>query len=433
MKKNFFFIIVSLILICSIFYYFVSKKFTYLKILSLIFSSNEQITRILHLEKTLNEQNSFIKKLLKEKNFSYNQSFFPSTQFLELNYREVELPIGMLGKQDRKLPNYNSTPISSFYLDILNNDGYIISRYGQLFKFDVDTLFKQNELKFKKINNNLNNSYIITDLLINNNKFYVATFDELKCSSIIFVGAINDDFIDFRLFHQNKHIDNCYKYPTGGRLALFNNTVLFTTDSYQFISNEEKKKYTKIFQKEHLGATIAIDLFNQKTKLISKGHRNPQGLVVINNQDILITEHGPKGGDEINKILLDKDYGWPEVSFGEPYNFDIKNKNYLLKKNHKLNGYQEPIYAFVPSIGISQIIKVEKEFSSNWENSFLITSLNGSVIYRTVFNDDYTKVLFTEEIKIGKRIRDIIYEPKRKFFILALENDNGSLGIISVK
>ena len=196
---------------------------------------------------------------------------------------------------------------------------------------------------------------------------------------------------------------------------------------------KKKKKYTKIFQKEHLGATIAIDLFNQKTKLISKGHRNPQGLVVINNQDILITEHGPKGGDEINKILLDKDYGWPEVSFGEPYNFDIKNKNYLLKKNHKLNGYQEPIYAFVPSIGISQIIKVEKEFSSNWENSFLITSLNGSVIYRTVFNDDYTKVLFTEEIKIGKRIRDIIYEPKRKFFILALENDNGSLGIISVK
>jgi glucose/arabinose dehydrogenase len=64
-----------------------------------------------------------------------------------------------------------------------------------------------------------------------------------------------------------------------------------------------KKKYTKIFQKERLGATIAIDLFNQKTKLISKGHRNPQGLVVINNQDILITEHGPKGGDEINKIL----------------------------------------------------------------------------------------------------------------------------------
>ncbi len=211
----------------------------------------------MHLEKTLNEQNSFIKKLLKEKNFSYNQSFFPSTQFLELNYREVKLPIEMLDKQDRKLPTYNSTPISSFYLDILNNDGYIISRYGKLFKFDVDFLFKQNELKFKKINNNLNNSLIVTDLLINSNKFYVATFDELKCSSMIFVGAINDDFIDFKLFHQNKHIDNCYKYPTGGRLALFNNTILFTTDSYQFISN---KKNTKIFQDGHLGAVIAIGM-----------------------------------------------------------------------------------------------------------------------------------------------------------------------------
>ena len=430
MKKKFFLFLIFLFLIFLFLYYFASKKFTYLRILKIIFSSNEQITRILNLEESLNEKNFFIKKLIKEKNFSYNQSFFPSTQFLELNYREVELPIDMLGKKERKLPTYSSTPVSSFYLDILNNDGYIIGRYGQLFKFDIDFLFKKNELKFKKINNNLNKSLIVTDLLINSGKFYAATFDELNCSSMIFVGIINDDFIDFKLFHQNKHIDKCYKYPTGGRLALFDNTILFTTEAHQFIGNEKK---AEIFRNGHLGAVIGINLLNQKTKLISKGHRNPQGLVVINNQDILITEHGPKGGDEINKILLGKDYGWPEVSLGEPYGFDIKNKNYMLKKNHKLNGYQEPIYAFVPSIGISQIIKVEKEFANKWENSFLITSLNGGVIYRTVFNYDYTKVIFTEEINIGKRIRDIIYEPKQKFFILALENDNGSLGIISVK
>jgi len=430
MKKKIFFILIFLFLIFLFLYYFASKKFTYLRILKIVFSSNEQITRILNLEESLNEQNFFIKKLIEEKNFSYNQSFFPSTQFLELNYREAKLPIDMLDKKDRKLPTYSSTPVSSFYLDILNNDGYIIGRYGQLFKFDVDFLLKKNELKFKKINNNLNKSLIVTDLLINSKNFYVATFDESNCSSMIFVGIINDNFIDFKLFYQNKYIDKCYKHPTGGRLALFDKTILFTTDAYQFIGNE---KSAEIFRNGHLGAVLGIDLLNQKTKLISKGHRNPQGLVVINNQDILITEHGPKGGDEINKILLGKDYGWPEVSLGEPYDFDIKNKNYVLKKNHKLNGYEEPIYAFVPSIGISQIIKVEKEFASKWENSFLITSLNGGVIYRVVFNYDYTKIIFSEEIKIGKRIRDIIYAPMQKFFILALENDNGSLGIISVK
>ena len=66
--------------------------------------------------------------------------------------------------------------------------------------------------------------------------------------------------------------------------------------------------------------------------IISVGHRNPIGVV----QDpysgtIIATEHGPRGGDEINKIIKGKNYGWPFVSYGEPYAVK-KNEPYFFKK-----------------------------------------------------------------------------------------------------
>ena len=61
------------------------------------------------------------------------------------------------------------------------------------------------------------------------------------------------------------------------------------------------------------------------------GHRVIQGLSV-NDGIIISTEHGPRGGDEINKILSNKNYGWPIVSLGERYDFKYKNNNLTYKK-----------------------------------------------------------------------------------------------------
>ena len=67
------------------------------------------------------------------------------------------------------------------------------------------------------------------------------------------------------------------------------------------------------------------------------GHRTPQGLYVEGNS-ILAAEHGPRGGDEINNIKFNGNYGWPLVSYGEPYYFeefydkDISLKKFFYKK-----------------------------------------------------------------------------------------------------
>jgi len=110
---------------------------------------------------------------------------------------------------------------------------------------------------------------------------------------------------------------------------------------------------------------------------------------------ILETEHGPKGGDEINKIIYKGNYGWPISSYGKKYKSEE-----TYKKSHKQFGFQEPIFSFVPSIGISQIIDLENNFSKKWQNNFLISSLRGQSIYRIKFDDTYNKVLFIEKIRI---------------------------------
>ena len=177
---------------------------------------------------------------------------------------------------------------------------------------------------------------------------------------------------------------------------------------------------------------LEIDWNNASYKIFSSGHRNAQGLIVVNNNMILSTEHGPMGGDEINLIKRNANYGWNEASYGEPYkNFSIDN-DYKLNKNHSSLNFEEPIYAYVPSIGISEIVNVDKEFSPKWDKNFLITSLNGRSIYRVKFDKNYTRIITQEKMFIGERIRDIISSEEGKLFFLSLE-DTGSIAVLSTK
>jgi len=172
------------------------------------------------------------------------------------------------------------------------------------------------------------------------------------------------------------------------------------------------------------GKILYIDIKSGEVEIFSKGHRNPQGLFVKDNL-ILSTEHGPKGGDEINKIILGKNYGWPISSYGESY----ANDDLIYFKSHIENSFEEPIFSFLPSIGISEIIFLPNSFSSKWQNNFLISSLNGRSLYRIKFNESFTKIFYKEKIFIGQRIRDLKHDEDLNAILLSLE-DTGELGLI---
>ena len=116
----------------------------------------------------------------------------------------------------------------------------------------------------------------------------------------------------------------------------------------------------------------------------------PQGIYFDKeNNFILETEHGPQGGDEVNLIEVNKiiknniqNYGWPVSSAGEHYGGKIKNikkyEKYPLYKSHTEHGFIEPLHSFVPSIGISEIVKIgpNKYVISSLKDKSLLFELN---------------------------------------------------------
>ena len=177
-----------------------------------------------------------------------------------------------------------------------------------------------------------------------------------------------------------------------------------------------------------MGKILIFNFNKDKPMILSKGHRNILGLLSIDGK-LISTENGPKGGDEINLIEPGKNYGWPLASYGEKYKSIDTNELFYLKSHSKFD-FEEPIYSFVPSIGISEIIKLDNSFSRFWEDNYLVGSLNSRHIYRLKFDKKIKKILYMERIYIGDRIRDLKYSKKFNIILLALE-ETGSIGILS--
>ena len=211
----------------------------------------------------------------------------------------------------------------------------------------------------------------------------------------------------------------------GGAISFYTNRnldgILLTTSDTLRSKDEDKtanKDLRAQIDESYYNKILLYSFNNNNFEIYSRGHRNPIGLFVENNL-IISTEHGPRGGDEINLIKKNNNFGWPISSYGDLYwSKDIKP---YYKKNHSEFGFIEPIFSFVPSIGISEIAKVPDNFSPYWKNNFLIGSLYGQSIYRIKFDEAYSKILFSEKIFIGERVRDIKFY-KNNSIVLSIED-----------
>ncbi|MGL4629678.1 MAG: PQQ-dependent sugar dehydrogenase [Leadbetterella sp.] len=121
---------------------------------------------------------------------------------------------------------------------------------------------------------------------------------------------------------------------------------------------------------------VGVDSVSQS--IYSYGHRNPQGLIIDpNTHQVWENEHGPRGGDEINRILPKINYGWPEVSYG--INYD--GKPIALQGTSK-SVFQEPDKYYVPSIAPSSMEYITSDRYLTWKNNILIGSLRYNYLER---------------------------------------------------
>lgn len=192
-------------------------------------------------------------------------------------------------------------------------------------------------------------------------------------------------------------------YFGGGRMALLDpSTVLLTVGDFGFDGLAAPKAYPQDPTSSY-GKTIAIDIATGRNSVFTLGHRNPQGLHIDPSGTIWSTEHGPRGGDELNRLTKGSNYGWPYATDGTDYGSFAWPLNKSAEEQRK---FQPPVFAWVPSIAISNLVMVEGADFPKWRGDLLIATLNSETIFRARMRND--QVAYLEAIFIGNSIRDII-------------------------
>lgn len=109
----------------------------------------------------------------------------------------------------------------------------------------------------------------------------------------------------------------------------------------------------------------------------SIGHRNPQGLFFDKaTKTLWAHEHGPQGGDEINPISKGKNYGWPVISYGDPYgSTPSAHDSGTFGEATAKKGMEQPYYYYKPSIAPSDFVIYNHPSIPEWANSFFLGSL----------------------------------------------------------
>lgn len=150
-----------------------------------------------------------------------------------------------------------------------------------------------------------------------------------------------------------------------------------------------------------------------KPEIWSYGHRNEQGLAINPaTGDLWETEHGPRGGDEVNIIGPGKNYGWPVIGYGIDYS------GAKIHDSTSKPGMEQPIKYWVPSIAPSGMAFYTGTLFPRWRGSVFTGALAGQFLVRLQVNGN--AVTSEERLlqNLGERIRDVRQGPDGALWLL---------------
>ena len=159
----------------------------------------------------------------------------------------------------------------------------------------------------------------------------------------------------------------------------------------------------------------------------SYGHRNVQGLVVdAAGKRVYASEHGPRGGDEINRIEGGRNYGWPIQTSGLDYSTRVP------VGKPSVPGMVDPLVVWSPSPAPSGLAIYSGKDFPQWRGSLFSGSLAGMDV-RRVELDAAGKVVKQDRLAIGKRVRDVRQGPDGYLYVLTDESNSRILRIVPDK
>ncbi len=209
----------------------------------------------------------------------------------------------------------------------------------------------------------------------------------------------------------------------------FGSRIVFAPDGMVFVTTGERsdKEFRvkaqaldetlgKVVRLTRDGSPAAGNPFDAKDgakpEIWSYGHRNIQGAAINPADGMLWTvEHGPRGGDELNRPEAGKNYGWPVITYGKEYSGEDIGPS-------SKDGMEQPVHYWVPSIGTSGLVFYSGDAYPGWKGSAFVGGLAIPTLARLEL--DGTKVTHEERLLdgLGERIRDVRQGPDGLLYLL---------------
>ena len=155
----------------------------------------------------------------------------------------------------------------------------------------------------------------------------------------------------------------------------------------------------------------------------SYGHRNLQAATLDGQGRLWTVEHGPKGGDELNRPEAGKNYGWPKVTYGIEYSGGPVGDGVT-----SLQGTEQPVYYWDPVIGPSGMAYYDGDAIPEWKGAFLVGGLVSQGL--VVLHMEGDAVSHEERVPLDARIRDVKVAPDGTVFAVTEQRSGGGSTIL---
>jgi glucose/arabinose dehydrogenase len=231
------------------------------------------------------------------------------------------------------------------------------------------------------------------------------------------------------IFRQDVTINGRHHF--GSRLVFDRTGRLFVTlgdrNSERARAQTLDSHIGKVVRIERDGSVPADNPFvgraDAKPEVWSYGHRNVQGAALHPvTGELWTNEHGPRGGDELNRTLAGRNYGWPKVTYGVEYS------GKSISESPTAPGIEPPVHYWVPSIATSGLLFYTGDRFPQWRGNAFVGGLSSQQVSRLEMDGD--RVVREEVLFKGvQRVRDVEQGPDGLIYLLTDQPDGQLLRI----